>query len=174
MKKIALGLLGVIVMGTIGNAVFSPTSARAQSVEQAGSQLAKTETQLAKAVTKSATEAAGVTKELQAPGQQGLPQQLQEFGKSNDRLKQLQEELTKDITTFEEARTAKLATLDAELQAIKDPTTRRQMERLRTRASTCCSRCTPNTWRCFDIASSTPSVCRNSTSPGSSRTAGLS
>jgi hypothetical protein len=59
---------------------------------------------------------------------------LTEFGRSNDRLKQLQEELTKDIGSFEEARTAKLAALDTELQAIKDTTTRRQMERLRTRA----------------------------------------
>ena len=134
MKKIALGLLSMIVMGTVGNALFVWTSAHAQSVEQAGAQLSKTEAQLAKVVTKGATDASAVAKELQTPNQPGLAGQLQEFGRTNDRLKTLQDELTKDITSFEDARTAKLAQLDAELNAIKDPTTRRQMERLRTRA----------------------------------------
>jgi 23S rRNA maturation mini-RNase III len=132
MKKIAAGLLGVIALSIVGHAIF-PTEVRAQTVEQASAKLARTENQLAKEVSKSATGAAAVTAELQ-PGQQGLPQQLQEFGRTNDRLKQLQEELSKDIGSFEEARAAKLATLDTELQAIKDTTTRRQMERLRTRA----------------------------------------
>jgi hypothetical protein len=133
MRKIAAGLLGVIALSMIGNALFIPTSAHAQSVEQASNKLAKTETQLAAAVTKSAAGATAVTAELQ-PGQTGLTGQLQEFGRTNDRLKQLREELTKDIASFEEARASKLATLDLELQAIKDTTTRRQMERLRTRA----------------------------------------
>ncbi len=134
MKKLAAGLLGVIALSVVGNALFVPSRAHAQSVEQASAKMAKTETQLAKEVTKSATGAVGVVQELQTPGQPGLAGQLQEFGRSNDRLKQLREELSKDIGSFEEARTAKLATLDLELQAIKDTTTRRQMERLRTRA----------------------------------------
>jgi hypothetical protein len=134
LKKIAAGLLGVIALSMVGNAVFVPTSARAQSVEQASAKLSKTEAQLASAVTKSATGAVAVTQELQNPSQPGLTGQLTEFGRTNDRLKQLQDELSKDIGSFEEARAAKLATLDAELLAIKDTTTRRQMERLRTRA----------------------------------------
>jgi hypothetical protein len=134
MRKIAAGLLGVIALSVVGNALFVPSSAHAQSVEEAGKRLARTETQLASAVTKSAVGALAVTKELTSPTQPGLAGQLQEFGRTNERLKQLQDELTKDITAFEEARTAKLATLDTELQAIKDATTRRQMERLRTRA----------------------------------------
>ena len=134
MKKIAVGLVGVIALVVIGNAVFVPSSAHAQSVEEAGKRLAKTEERLASEVAKSAAGAAAVSSELQVPGQPGLPQQLLEFGRSNDRLQQLQAELAKDIGVFEEARTAKLALLGAELQAIKNPTTRRQMERLRTRA----------------------------------------
>ena len=130
MLRVAIGLLGVIALSIVGNAVFVPTSAHAQSVEQASAKLSKTETQLAKEVTKSANGAASVAQELQSPSQPGLAGQLQEFGRTNDRLKQLQVELTKDIGSFEEARAAKLATLDLELQAIKDSTTRRQMERL--------------------------------------------
>lgn len=133
-RRIAVGLLGVMALSMIGNALFMPSTARAQSVEAASAKLSKTEVQLTSAVTKSAAGAVSVTKELQTPSQPGLAGQLQEFGRSNERLKQLEEELTKDIGSFEEARTAKLATLDAELQAIKDATTRRQMERLRTRA----------------------------------------
>src|SRR5262245_22724142 len=128
MKKIAAGLLGVIALSVVGNALFVPSSAHAQSVEEADKQLAKTETRLASAVAKGATGAVAVSNELQAPGQPGVARQLQEFGRSNDRLKQLQEELAKDIASFEEARAAKLAVLDAELQSIKDATTRRQME----------------------------------------------
>ena len=85
MKKIAAGLLGVIALSMIGNALFIPTSVHAQSVEQASTKLSKTEAQLASVVTKSATGAVAVAKELETPSQPGLAGQLTEFGRSNDR-----------------------------------------------------------------------------------------
>jgi len=133
LKRVAVGLLGVIMLSVLGHVVFVPSDVHAQTVEEAHRTLATTEQRLAAQVRKSATQASSVTEKL-TRGEQGLSEQVAEFGRSHERLQQLQDELGKDIAAFAEARAAKLAAFDQELTAIKDATTRRQMERLRTRA----------------------------------------
>ena len=111
--------------------VFS-TPGRAQDVDQANAALAKTEHRLADEVTKSTGSATALEHDFAAPDK--LPAELTEFATTTDHLRQLSEDLGKDITAYETATTNKLAEFDGELKAIKDSSTRRHMERLRAKA----------------------------------------
>jgi hypothetical protein len=131
-RKIAAGVLCVVAMSMVGHAVF-PLAVRAQSVEQAGGTLSTTEERLQREVTKSTAAAQAVQQELGTPNREGLPQELVAFRQSTQRLTDLGEELTRDISAYEEARRATLASFDAEVQAIGDERTRHPLLRLRSR-----------------------------------------
>lgn len=134
-QKIIVGAVALLSVGLLLRIIVSPGSARAQSVERATERLDKTEQKLADKVNGSKSTAKALEADLGAPdGQERLPGELAEFGRSTERLHELQAELEKDIASYDTARTAKLADFETELKQINDAGTRRHMERLRARA----------------------------------------
>jgi septal ring factor EnvC (AmiA/AmiB activator) len=129
-RKIIIAAATVLSIGLLLR-LFS-TPGRAQDVDQANAALAKTEHRLADEVTKSTGTATALEQDFSTPDK--LPGELTEFVTTTDRLRQLSEDLGKDITAYETATTNKLAEFDGELKAIKDTSTRRHMERLRVKA----------------------------------------
>jgi hypothetical protein len=130
-RKIIIAAAVVLSIGVLVRTFSTP--GRAQNVEQATERLDKTEHQLSAEVKDSNNTAKDVATDL-TDGQDRLPGALAEFGKSTQRLHELRAELAKDIASYDAARNSKLADLDNELKQIKDASTRRHMERLRTRA----------------------------------------
>jgi hypothetical protein len=124
-----IGSVGVLATVLLVRALVSPGTARAQSVEEASATLDKTEQRLATTVGKSNAAA----RRLDPDHPENLPAELQEFTHTTTQLLDLKEELGRDITEYDRARTEKLAAFAQELSAIKDPTTRRPLERLRSR-----------------------------------------
>jgi len=129
-KRLIIAALAVLSLGLLLR-VFS-TPGRAQDVDQANAALAKTEHRLADEVTTSTETAQALEQDFSSPDK--LPAELTEFAKTTERLRQLSEDLGKDVTAYETATTTKLAEFDGELKAIKDSSTRRHVERLRAKA----------------------------------------
>jgi hypothetical protein len=101
-------------------------------VERVSTKLATTQRELQTATTTTTAQAAVLQQGLSSsePGR-ALPKELQDFNTSTKRLCTLRENLTKDITEYENASQAQLALFDQERAAITDPTMSRSMGTLR-------------------------------------------
>jgi len=122
--------LGVVAIA--GRAVFAP-SARAQSVDAAERNLARTEADLKNATATTAAQARTLETHLTTePG--SIPADIGAFRKTTERLATLRDRLRVGIDDLASATTHSLAELDRERSLITDPVTRAAMRNLRTQA----------------------------------------
>ena len=121
-------LIALAVFG-IHHAFGSP-----QTVEAATNNLAHTEATLKDATVDSRAQATQLTNGLTGTDRQAaLPQELQEFNRSTERLITLRDQLQTDINEYKTAYNAKIAEFDQENASITDATTQRGMTTLRRR-----------------------------------------
>lgn len=126
---------GVIAIGLALLAVryvASPSSVSAASMEAATKNLDHAQMDLRQNATSARAEASAIGKTVEQPGQApALPSELQEFGRTTDRLTSQRERLRQAIEDYKTAYTAKLAEFDKERAAITNPATQRSMNVLR-------------------------------------------
>lgn len=127
MKTIAaLLVIGLGVMA-VHDALTSPPS-----VEAASNSVASTETKLKDVATNTREQAKQLANHLNTPDREtALPQELDDFNRSTERLLTLRENLRKDIDDYKTAYNTKLAEFDQERKQIADPSTQRTITTLR-------------------------------------------
>jgi len=127
MKTItALLVVGLGAM-EVHHALNSPPS-----VEAASNAVASTETKLKDAATTTRDQAKQLSDGLAAPDRErALPQQLEDFNRSTERLLTLRDNLRKDIDDYKTAYNTKLGEFDQERNQIADPSTQRTITSLR-------------------------------------------
>ena len=130
MKTLAVCFILALAVSGVYYAAASPPT-----VEAATNNLAHTEADLKSATIDTRAQAAQLMAGLAAPDRQtALPQELQEFNRSTDRLLTLRDQLQKDIDEYQAAYNAKIAEFDQENASINDAATQRGMTTLRRRA----------------------------------------
>src|SRR5438105_15954129 len=119
MKTLAVCFILALAVSGIYYAAASPPT-----VEAATTTLAHTEADLKNATVDTRTQATQLATGLTGTDRQAaLPQELQEFNRSTDRLVTLRDQLQKDIDEYQTAYNAKIAEFDQENANISHPAT---------------------------------------------------
>jgi chromosome segregation ATPase len=122
---IALALLGV-------RYVASPLSVSAASMEGATKNLNHAQSDMRQAATTARAQATAISTTLDHPDQTpALPNELQDFTRTTDRLTTQRERLRQAIDDYKTAYNAKLLEFDKERAQISNPSTQRSMNVLR-------------------------------------------
>lgn len=133
MKRIVIITLALGLAIVLGWSVVTRT-VRAQSIETAEQDLARTEGALRDTASKTNQQAKTLHDHLATTDDRVIPADVTEFLKTTRRLERLRDELREDITRLDAATKHTLARFDQERAAITDPITRTAMRALRTQA----------------------------------------
>jgi hypothetical protein len=132
--------LGLLLLVAVASSMMLPGHAvKAQDeLQKAAADLSKTEQHIVDKAGQGQRLAEQMKKDVAGSNQSGqaaadVAKYLKELQRKNEDLQACQQQLEADIGSFETARHAKLAELDNNIAAIRDPLLRRQMQRIRDR-----------------------------------------